>query len=304
MESAQAHLSTAPLITLSAEGRRADVQVFGAPFDATSTYRTGSRFGPDAIRSAFWNIEVYSRALDLDLEELSIEDLGNLQHTARVDRVQEAVRATVAASVAAGYVPAMLGGEHSLSFASISAMPANTVLLVVDAHLDLRDEYDDLTLMHATYLRRLVEQRPGLRVVHVGTRAATRAEWDFAEANNVTLITAETVLAGPTEERQARETVANTLAGAESVYVSIDLDGLDPAYAPGVANPEAGGLSTRQALDFLYLLRGLPISGFDIVELCPQYDPGGITAVAAARFLAALCGLVHLNRNASPTAGQ
>jgi len=288
------YLSAAPLVTLSAPGQRADVQVIGAPFDGTSTYRTGSRSGPDAVRAAFWNIEVYSRPLDLDLEELSLEDLGNVRHTARVEEMVAMTEATVRESVAAGYVPAVLGGEHSITYGAFSAMPDDTALLVFDAHLDLRDEYDDLRIMHATYLRRLIERRPGLRVAHIGARAATKDEWRFAAEAGVTIITADQVHAAG-EEGAARQ-LEVALEGVASVYVSIDLDGLDPAYAPGVSNPEAGGISSRQLLRYLYALRDTPIRGFDIVELCPQYDPSGITAVVAAKFLAELCGLAHLQR--------
>ncbi len=286
------HLSAAPLVTLSAPGRNADVQVIGVPFDGTSTYRTGSRFGPDAVRAAFWNIEVYSRPLDVDLEDLSIEDRGNIRHTARVDTMLTMAEETVRESVDAGYVPAILGGEHSITLGTFSAMPEGTALLVFDAHLDLRDEYDDLREMHATYLRRLIERRPGLRVVHVGARAATKEEWRFAAEAGVAIITADQIDADGEDNLTRR--LEDALDGVEGLYVTIDLDGLDPAYAPGVSNPEAGGLSSLQLLRCLYTLRDTPIRGFDIVELCPQYDPSGITAVAAARFMAELCGLAHL----------
>lgn len=295
MEQQGRYLSAAPLVTLTAPGRDADVQLIGLPFDGTSTYRGGSRFGPDAIRAAFWNIEVYSRPLDVDLEELSLRDRGNVRHTARVEEMLTMGEATVRETVAAGLVPAALGGEHSITLGAFSAMPERTALLIFDAHFDLRDEYDDLTEMHATYLRRLIERRPGLRVVHVGARAATKEEWRFAAEAGVTIITADQVYADATGNDVARRLEA-ALGGVEGLYVSIDLDGLDPAYAPGVANPEPGGLSSRQLLQCLYALRGTPIRGFDIVELCPQYDPSGITAVAAAKFLAELCGLAHLQR--------
>ena len=294
MEQQGNNLTTAPLVTLSAAGRRADVQVIGLPFDGTSTYRTGSRSGPDAVRGAFWNIEVYSQPLDVDLEDLSIEDRGNIRHTASVDTMLAMAEATVRETVDAGLVPAALGGEHSITLGTFSAMPERTAILVFDAHLDMRDEYDDLPRMHATYLRRLTERRPDLRIVHVGARAATRDEWRFAAETAATLITADQ--AHRDGEGGLTRRLEAALEGVEGVYVTIDLDGLDPAYAPGVSNPEAGGLSSWQLLQCLYTLRNTPIRGFDIVELCPQYDPSGITAVAAARFMAELCGLVHLQR--------
>ena len=285
------HLTPAPLVRATVEGVPADVHILGVPFDGTSTYRPGSRFGPNAMREAFLNVEIYSRLLGVDLETLSVEDLGNLRHTASVETMVEAVEETVRDVLAAGGVPAVLGGEHTITRASFGAMPPDTALLIVDAHLDLRDSYDDLPLMHATFLRRTLEQRPAARVVHVGTRAATREEWQVATAHGVILIEPDEVAAGDIAGR-----VRDALSGVPGVYVSIDLDGLDPAYAPGVANPEPGGLTSRQVLHCLAALRATEIRGFDVLELAPAYDAGGITAAAAARFLAELCCLVALQR--------
>lgn len=293
MENNDRYLVPAPLVTLDAPGVPPDVELFGVPFDATSTFRAGSRFAPDAIRAAFWNIEVYSRPLDVDLEELSLADRGNVRHTASVAAMAEAAERTARETLGRGRVPAGLGGEHSVTYGLFGAMPPETALLVFDAHFDLRDSYDDLSLMHATYLRRLLEQRPGLTVIHVGARAATREEWRVAGESGLSLVTAQHVLSGG----DAPEMLRSALAAVESVYVSLDLDVLDPAYAPGVANPEPCGLSTWQLVRCLHLLRDTPIRGFDIVELSPAYDSGGITAVAAAKCLAELCCLVHLNRH-------
>ncbi len=294
MTNARAHLSTAPLVTMEVEGQKAAVQVIGVPFDGTSTYRTGSRFGPDAVRAAFWNVEVYLPHLGLDLETIALDDLGNIQHSASVTQTVAWVEETVRASSVAGCVPATLGGEHSISYGAIRAFDGPLTLLVFDAHFDLRDEYDDLSLMHATYLRRLMEEKPDLKVIHVGVRGASRDEWAFARERGVTAITADEVAAEGSSGLNAR--LREALEGTERLYITIDLDGLDPAYAPGVSNPEPAGLTSRQVLDALRLLRGTPIVGFDIVELCPQYDLGGITAVVAARYLAELCGLVTVQR--------
>ncbi len=265
------------------------ITIQGVPFDATSTYRPGSRLGPDSIRQAFENVEVYSKWLDVDLEEVVIGDSGNLPHTASVSAMLEAVRSSTAAILSRGQVPATLGGEHTITYAAFGVMPAETTLLVFDAHLDLRDEYDDLRTMHATYLRRLAEERPGLRVVHVGGRAATREEWAFAAAHGITAIGSDELL----DAGDAGDLVAGPLTDGMPVYVSVDLDVLDPAFGPGVANPEPAGLSTRDLLRVLRRLRHQTIRGFDIVELCPPCDPTGITAVAAARLLAELCCLIE-----------
>lgn len=268
------------------------VTIVGVPFDATSTYRTGSRFAPAAIREAFANVEIYSRRLRLDLEALRVDDAGNLRHTANIADMVASTRESVAGLLKADRVPAILGGEHAITYATFGAFPAGTGLLVFDAHFDLRDEYDGLRLMHATYLRRLIDERPDLRVVHVGGRAGAREEWEFADRPNVALVTADEAIGAP----DLATRVARLTREIDDLYVTIDLDGLDPAYAPGVANPEPGGLSSRELVSCLQAIDGACVRGFDIVELCPAYDPSGIGAAAAARFLAELCSVVHVGR--------
>ncbi|MEK7517928.1 MAG: arginase family protein [Patescibacteria group bacterium] len=145
-------------------------------------------------------------------------------------------------------------------------------------------------MIHATFPRRIIEKYPKLKIVHIGSRAATKDEWKFASEHQFSVITTNEILIS----NNFMNKLKSILVDIESVYISIDLDVLDPAYAPGVANPEACGISTHQLLDCLYLLKEKNIKGFDIVELCPQYDPSGITAIAAAKFLAELCCLINL----------
>lgn len=290
MQGNKSFLTPAPLITVKIANLRPKVKIFGVPFDSTSTYRTGSRFGPNAIREAFMNIEIYSKTLGFDLEHSSIEDLGNIKHTSNVDKMILYANEATRKILSDGYIPILLGGEHTLTFAAFDAMPNNTALVIFDAHLDVRNEYDDLKMMHATFLRRLIEKHPRVKVVHVGSRAATKEEWRFVISHKVSLITADDVLTS----ENFMNNLKSVLKDIESVYVSIDLDVLDPAYAPGVANPEVCGITMHTLLNVLYHLRGKDIQGFDIVELCPQYDPSGITAIAAAKLLAELCCLVNL----------
>jgi len=291
MQGNKSFLTPAPLITMKIAKLRPKVKIFGVPFDSTSTYRIGSRFGPNAIREAFMNIEIYSKTLGFDLEHSSIEDLGNIKHTSNVDKMIIYTYETTKKILSDGYTPVLLGGEHTITFGGFGAMPKNTALIIFDAHLDVRDEYDDLKLMHATFLRRLREKHTELRIVHIGSRAATREEWEFAASHQFSIITAHDILTS----NNFQNTLKRLLAYVKSVYISIDLDVLDPGFAPGVANPEACGVSTRQVLDCLYLLKDKNIKGFDIVELCPPYDPSGITAIAAAKFLAELCCLINLS---------
>ncbi len=267
------------------------IELLGVPFDATSTYRPGSRFAPNAIREAFKNIEIYSHELGVDLEEVAIADAGDLPRTSSVEAMLADTEQAVAGLLAAGRVPAVLGGEHAITLGAARPVPAETSLVVFDAHLDVRDEFDGLTTMHATWLRRLVEHNPEQHVVHVGARAATRDEWDFA-TGRFGLLTAEDAL-----EPGAPARLAQFVPADRPVYVSIDLDVLDPAYGPGVANPEVGGISSRQLVHFLQALKGRHVIGFDVVELAPAYDPSGITAVAAAKALSELCCLAFMARS-------
>jgi agmatinase len=260
--------------------------VFGVPFDATASYRPGSKFGPNALREALLNIEIYSTRLGLDLERESIEDLGNVRHTANVEEMTKAVAAVTRELLQAPCVPAVVGGEHTLTYATTRELPAETAIVVFDAHLDLRDEYDGFRLGHATFLRRLVEGRTAKNIVHVAARAASGDEWRFADATGLAMVS-DAVLR--TSDKRA-QLVQGLLADVTQVYVSLDLDVLDPAYAPGVGNPEPAGFSTHELLELLHSLAGKQVVGFDVVELCPSYD-NGASAAAAAKIFAELWAL-------------
>jgi agmatinase len=264
--------------------------VFGVPFDSTSTFRTGSRFGPDAIREAYNNIEIYSKRLGVDLETSNIDDIGNLAHTGDLGTIIRAITEVSKELVKENTVPGILGGEHTLTYGSFLAMPKGTSLLVFDAHLDLREEFADLKLSHATYLRRIVEKDKDLKVFIVGGRAATKKEWEYARLRNIQVLQ-------PPSRKQLEEYVIefkSMLKSTEQLYVSIDLDVADPSYAPGVGNPEPGGLTSRELLELIYSLKGKKIAGFDIVELNPLMDNGS-SAALSAKLLCELCCLQYVD---------
>ncbi len=271
---------TQPNLTTSTKGRR--LLVFGVPYDGTSSFRPGSRFGPSAFRHTYWNIELYDPVLKRDAEEVPVEDMGDLSTVGPADYMVDAVKKVVKEAVEGGNVPAMVGGEHTLTYGSGLALPDTVTLLVFDAHLDFRDELYGLKLSHGTFLRRLLEARQ-LDVIHVGARAASKKEWEDARK-------AMTVLAG---HENWFEKLAEELEKVEKVYVSLDLDVLDPAFAPGVGNPKAGGISSNELLRTLYLLKGKEVVGFDLTELCPPYDNGAAASIACKAFsiLAILSGV-------------
>lgn len=284
-------LTSEPLITVIKEGTKPIANIFGVPFDSTVTFRPGARFGPNAIRQAYMNIEIYSSFLDVDLESLSILDLGNLRPTNNVEDMVYSVGKVVTEIVQEGGVFGVLGGEHTLTFGTYLPVLEDTALIIFDAHLDLRDEFAGLKLSHATFLRRLTDRIGGESTIHIGSRAASREEWKSADDIGLSLIPMQTIH----DLAKSEKLLLDFLKDFKSAYVSIDLDVLDPSFAPGVGNPEPDGLSIHKLLEFLYSLRGKKIAGFDVVELTPLYD-NGTTAILAAKLMNELMGLSYLSK--------
>ena len=278
------YMSNEPLITNLNNTGDSKIDVFGVPFDATSTYRIGSRFAPNAIREAFQNIEIYSKRLGKDLEEINIRDLGNLMKVGEINEMNKMVEEVTREIIANGKIPAILGGDHSLTNGSVRAFD-NCTVVVFDAHLDFRDEFEGLKLSHTTFLRRLYEDGCMSNLIHIGSRAATKDEWDFVNRDDITIIDMEKIYDLNTGLKQFKD----TLSSSNDVYVSIDLDVIDPAFAPAVGNPEANGLSSREMLQFIYCLENFKLTGFDIVELIPAYDNGSTSALAARLLAELIC---------------
>jgi len=266
------------------EIKRPLLTVFGVPYDGTTSYRPGTRFAPNAIREAFLNVEAYSPRLDVDVEHLPIRDAGNLAKQNSPEAMISAVSKVTKELFEAGERFCMLGGEHSLTGGSFLFAPKGTALLVFDAHFDLRNEWEGSRFSHACYLRRVVERVDASVVAHVGGRAATKEEWRLSKGLGLVLTPKEA------STPKGIKRLSSFLSNFKNVYVSIDIDGLDPAYAPGTGTPEAGGMTTTALLDLLYTLKGRRIAAFDIVEVSPPYDNGS-TVVAAARFLNELTAL-------------
>jgi agmatinase len=265
-----------PLITASNSDSEPVATVFGVPFDSTHSYKPGCRFGPDVIRDAFNNIEIFHPQFGIDLETVNIEDLGNTSHTVLASEMIEMVGKITKELVAKKRQLFILGGEHSITYGTFMSFPKETGYVVFDAHYDLRDEYANVKLSHAAYLRRIVEKRGAQNILHVGARAFVKEELEFLKENNIKTIS----------DRQIREGKGPHLlkefaSSFDSLYTSFDLDVLDPAYAPGVGNPEAAGMTSRELFDLIYSLENKKVTGVDIVELNPQYDNGATSSIAA-----------------------
>jgi len=270
------YMNRNPLITASNSDSEPVATVFGIPFDSTHSYKPGCRFGPDVIRDAFNNIEIFHPQFGIDLETVNIEDLGNTSHTVLASEMIEMVGKITTELVAKKRQLFILGGEHSITYGSFMSFPKETGYVVFDAHYDLRDEYANVKLSHAAYLRRIVEKRGAQNILHVGARAFVKEELEFLKENNIKTIS----------DRQIREGKGPHLlkefaSSFDSLYASFDLDVLDPAYAPGVGNPEAAGMTSRELFDLIYSLENKKVTGVDIVELNPQYDNGATASIAA-----------------------
>ncbi|MGH2452723.1 MAG: agmatinase [bacterium] len=260
-----------------ADASAAAAAILGAPYDRTSSFRRGARFGPAAIRWASHSIESYSPLLERDLEDLVLVDRGDLEiESLPPEAMAAAVEAAVAGIFAGGGLPVLFGGDHAVTPGAVRAAVAahpDLRVLILDAHLDLRQEYDGSRWSHATVTRRILEQLTPDRVAMLGVRSGTAEEFGAAAH----LLAAEPLL-------RLTPQVWSALEGTP-LYLSVDLDVVDPSAAPGVGNPEPAGPS---AADLLGLLRGLAplrVVGMDLVEVAPPYDPSGRTAVLAATII-------------------
>lgn len=270
------YMSRNPLITGSDEQGDAKAIVFGVPFDSTHSYKPGTRFGPDTIRDAFNNIEIFHPEFQVDLEAVNIEDLGNTKHTVVPSIMIEMVKKITSELIKKNKQLFILGGEHLITYGTYTSFPKETGYVVFDAHYDLRDEYADIKLSHAAYLRRIVEELGAENILHVGARAFVKEELEFLTKHNIQTITDRQIRDG-----QAPKLLKDAVSVFDSIYTSYDLDVLDPAFAPGVGNPEAAGITSRELFDMIYSLKDSKVTGVDIVELNPSLDNGSTASLAA-----------------------
>jgi agmatinase len=279
-----------------------DAAAIGVPFDTAVSFRSGARFGPEAIRSASALLRPYHPALEVDvLEVLSVVDYGDLPVApGDTEGTYQRVEEGLAPLVAAGVFSLVLGGDHSITLAELRALSrvhGPLALVHFDAHTDTWDEYFDQRYFHGTTFRRAAEEgliEPAASV-QAGMRGSLYAASDLDEARALgfTVIPSEELRAlGP----QAYARQARTRVGDRPVFLSFDIDFLDPAYAPGTGTPEVAGFSTAEALALLRSLRGIRLVGCDIVEVAPPYDPPGQpTALAAANIALDLLALRALS---------
>ena len=281
-----------------------DAAVIGVPFDTATSFRSGARFGPEAIRSASTLLRPYHPALDVDVfGTLSLVDGGDLNVTpGNALRTTEQIDAQLRPLIAAGIVPLVLGGDHSIVLGELRAQHAAhgpVALLLLDAHADTWDQYYGERYFHGTPFRRAIEE--GLidpaRSLLAGMRGPLYGPEDMdvpRELGFEVIDGADLVSMTP----DAYGERVRTKVGDGPAYLSFDIDVLDPASAPGTGTPEVAGLQPREALAFLRALAGMSFTGFDVVEVAPAYDsPGQITALNAAAVAYDLLALLAVARS-------
>ncbi len=253
--------------------------LLGLPLDATGCGRAGVKDGPAAVRQASQFLEEYSLSLRADFRDVGVYDALDLPlPPGNLLGALKAIEDEAARVLGAGLALLAVGGEHLVTLPLVRAAAARYPglrVLQLDAHADLADQYGGEPLTHATVMFRVVQHLGPGRLIQAGIRSGTAEEAAFAEAN--TLWLDPRTPAGLAATRRA-------LRG-HPVYLTIDIDVLDPAFAPGVSCPEPAGWTTGEALVVLSALADLDVVAVDLVEVCPSADAGGATAVAAARIL-------------------
>jgi agmatinase len=269
--------------------------LFGAPLDLTGSGRLGTGQAPPAVRRASHNIESYSPRLDGDLVDAGLVDLGDLdlaglsmeaalaeieRQTAEVMSRTPTPTLPLRGGGQAGRrptIPIVVGGEHTIALAigrAVKRRYPDAIIISLDAHLDLADELDGRKVAHGTWACRLGEELGGLGdFVLLGMRSGTRDEW--RRARGCLWQSPEVVL--PDHLRAA--------IGRRPVYLSVDIDVLDPSAAPGTGTPEPPGISSAELFQFLYSLAGLNLVALDVNEILPEVDPAGITAITGAKLI-------------------
>ena len=280
--------------------KKAKYVVLGVPFDVTSTYRTGARFGPNAVRQASLNIETYSFRSGIDVEDLALHDLGDLHASTSPKRTVDVLGLVVADVLAAKKLPVVIGGEHTITLGVMKGLgdkAQKTAVVSFDAHLDLRKEFMGLTLSHTTFMRVINEEVKPAKIIEVGTRAVCKEELGYADGSGINFFTAQQIR----EEGVAQiiQELKEELDPYENVYLTVDMDVLDPAFAPAVQNPEPEGLETHTLLDIVCGLCDCRVVGFDVVEVAPLYDQG-ISAITSAKVIfQMLCQLERARKGQS-----
>ena len=266
----------------SKDYKSSEFVIFSVPFDSTSSFRHGSKFAPDEIRKASYNLESYLVEHGFDMGTVPIHDFGHIitmDEDAGVEDVLSAVKFYAGKFFSEGKFPIMLGGEHSITAGVAQALPRDAGIIFIDAHTDFRKEYLGTKWSHAAWARRAFECLDG-RVFALGVRSVSKEEVEDAKKLGYKFLTAYKIMEIGTEK--AIKTALENL-NTDKIYLSIDIDGISAEFAPGTGTPEFFGLAPIQVKNIINTI-GSKLIGADIVEVNPEYDNGN-TAVLAARLV-------------------
>jgi agmatinase len=250
-----------------------DVVMLGIPFDGTVSYRSGSRFAPEMIRLASWGLETYSPYFDQDLEDVNFHDIGDLDFPlGNTNKSLDLIRENVEQIYADKKRVFGIGGEHLVTLPTIQAVSKfydNLAVVHFDAHTDLRQEYLGEEMSHSAVLYHIGKLIGFKNIKQIGIRSGMKEEFDLMKKYN-------TRLDFPEQLSKLKN---------KNIFVTVDLDVLDPSLMSGTGTPEAGGFTFNELMDWFKELKGLNIVGADVVELAPHYDASGVSTAVAAKVI-------------------
>ncbi len=259
-----------------------DIVLYGMPMDWTVSYRPGSRFGPARIREASVGLEEYSPYTDRSLEEIKYHDIGDLALPfGNAQRSLDMIEEFVGKLLADGKIPFGIGGEHLVSWPVMKAVSErydDLVVIHMDAHTDLREQFEGESLSHSTPIRKIAEAIGPSNVYSFGIRSGMKEEFEWAKENGMHISKFEVL--------EPLKDILPSLKG-RPVYVTIDIDVLDPAHAPGTGTVECGGITSRELLASIHAIgqSDVKVVGCDLVEVAPIYDHSEQTVNTASKLI-------------------
>ncbi len=269
-------------IEAQSETSKSKFGILGVPFDSTSTYKPGARFGPNMVREASYNLERYNLFLKKNLNT-TFYDLGNLQVVqGNFNKTSKYLESTIEEINDQNLSPITIGGEHTITYGLIKGLKKvtdiqDTIIIHFDAHMDLREEYMSEKYSHATVMRRIWDMNPK-DIVQIGVRSCSEDEANFAQEEGIKYYTSTEVKSNIIEIEKLISNIKNP------VYVTVDIDVLDPAYAPSVGTPTTNGLNPDELQRLMYKLQGKEIIGLDVVEVSSSCI-GDITSINSAKII-------------------
>jgi len=254
--------------------------IFGVPYDKTSSFRYGARLAPKEIRLASWNFESFDLFTGVDFSEIPMHDYGDLDVEEKGSREMiDEVSKFSKRIIENGKIPITIGGEHSISVGVLENLD-DIFVIFLDAHLDFRDKYENNRYNHACTLRRMADKVDMDNILALGVRSAEKNELEEARKKGLKIITSKEI------RSRGIESILDEMSknlGEQNVYISLDFDVIDPSHAPGVSTPEPFGISPEDVIRIIERFSDRMV-GFDLVEVCPTYDMG-ITSILAAKII-------------------